>query len=491
MELIASFDIGTTAVKAILINNQAEIYGKYSYEINTIHGDNGAVEQSPEDWWEAIKYIANKWWEKEAIDASDIKMITFSGQMEDVIPILESGKKTNAILYSDTRAEAEAESINEEFPDLSIITGNAIAASTPLAKLLWMKKNQKEKYQLTNCFVFSAKDYIIYQLTGTFATDPVTGATTGMMDIKSRDWSNSILESIGIEPKMMPNINEPAEMVGIINREAAAETGFLENTPVLCGCGDAGASTMGAGAIREGDSYLYLGTTGWVAIPLRDDSPKQNGIFTLAHLPQKINISIAPLLNVGNVYRWAARTFIDQDKKNLYQAFEESVQNSTPGSNGLLFLPYLHGERCPVNDSEAKGTFWGVSPATSRSDFSRAVVEGICFSFRQILELQIKEAEGTITLIGGGAKSASWCQCIADILGRPVRIPHESEFLPSLGAASAAFLQQGWVESYEEFVERVIKAIPATVFFPNLGYKEIYDSAYEKYLKLYPSLKGF
>lgn len=490
MEYIAVFDIGTTAIKGTLISRTGRMKAELSYEVTTLYGENGEVEQNPEEWWTGIQFIISKWLNLDMVKATEIKMITFSGQMEDVIPIHKEAVTSTAILYSDTRAGHEAERIYQNLPGISDIVGNTITASTPLAKLLWLKEHQSDLYQSTSQFVFSAKDYIINKLTGVAVTDPVTGATTGMMDIQTRDWDRSILDSFHIEVAKLPILYAPHEIAGVVTTDAANVTGLLENTPVLCGCGDAGAATMGARAVREGDSYLYLGTTGWIAIPSRNVSPKDNGIFTLAHLPEDINISIAPLLNAGNVHKWAIKTFLQEKGDQAYLEFEELVQQSSPGANGLLFLPYVNGERCPINDSKARGAFWGVNPETKQPDFLRSVLEGISFSLRQTLEIFIEEKEGSITVIGGGARSAAWCQCLADILGREVWVPNNSEFLPSFGVAATAFLQLGWVESYEQYVDQYLKGKNGVLFEPNENHRTLYDELYERFLKMYPGMMG-
>lgn len=488
---IAIFDIGTTSMKGILIDQEANTVGAFSVLLGTCYGPNDEVEQDPLDWWNGVKEISNTWWNKMGVDPKQVVMITFSGQMEDVIsiPKIEGTSLNQAILYADTRAHEEAAFVDRKFPAIREKTGNIIRASTPIAKLLWLEKNNPNLYKDTACFVFSAKDFIIYKMTHAFVTDPTTGATTGIMNLKKRQWEMNTVKSLGMDTMKLPKLLNAESIAGYLSPCASVETGFAKDTPVLCGAGDAGASTMGAAAVNQGDNYLYIGTTGWAAMiqaEVKTDYPF-DGVFHLAHLPEDSIISISPLLNVGNVHRWAVDTFAGE---KAFDDFEMLLNKSSIGSNGVLFLPYLNGERCPVNDPEARGAFWGIGPKTKKSDFARAVIEGICFSLKQLIELFGDDASGIITLIGGGTKSATWCQILADCIGRTIRVPAESEFMPALGASASAFVTLGWVTDYKDFAERFMMTTKATVYQPNKTNHSTYNEIFARFLKLYPSLKN-
>lgn len=490
---VAVFDIGTTAIKGVLVNDQATITGEYNVLVDTYHGEDGEIEQSPTDWWQGVKEITQKWWTEFKLNPEQIVALTFTGQIEDVIPISSTYPDSKAILYLDTRSEKEAEYIKQKMPTIHHKIGNTIRSSTPLSKLLWLKENDLDFFEETECFVFSSKDYIIYKLTNTFVTDPTTAATTGMMSLNTRDWISEILETLQLNSDRLPKIHSTEEIVGHVTKSAAEETGFLESTPVLCGSGDAGASTLGAAAVNPGDIYFYTGTTGWAASVQDNNKPnkKNDNIFTLSHLPKNVNISIAPILNAGNVYEWAVETFTNKEAEGKYEKFERLAEGSPTGSNGLLFLPYLNGERFPINDPKAKGAFWGISPKTKQSDMARSVVEGICFSYKQLIDLTTeKEGEGSVTLIGGGSKSAFWCQVLADVIGRPVRVPDNSEYMPALGIASSAFITLGWAESYNDFVEQFLITAESKLYRPDMLNREIYERNYQQYVKMYPNLKG-
>ena len=480
LNYVAVFDIGTTAIKGVLLSEKGTIHNEYSVKIHTYYGENQEHEQNPEEWWSGVQTITNEWFEKDDILPEYIKAITFSGQMEDVILIKEGQETTKAILYSDTRASQEAEFVNERLPHLKTVTGNTIRSSTPLAKLIWIKNKGILEEQVS--VVFSSKDYVIYQLTNSIVTDYVTAATTGMMDLQSRQWDKELLPTFELDALFeLPELVPSEHVVGRVTERGATQTGFLKDTPVLCGAGDAGASTMGAGAISEGDCYMYLGTTGWIAVPTRDTNPKEFGIFTLAHIVPQLNIAIAPLLNVGNVHHWAVDTLIGSQD---YEKFEAEIDKSPPGANGLFFLPYLHGERCPIQDSEAMGAYWGIGPKTTKADFARASLEGISYSLLQITNMLVQQEKGTITVIGGGAKSQTLCQLIADMTNKEVRVPEKSEYLPSIGMGVTAFKYLGWLKDDQEFGQPT----PDKVYKPNLENTKTYQQNYETYLKLYPAM---
>ncbi|MFC2949182.1 xylulokinase [Virgibacillus sediminis] len=486
MEYIAVFDIGTTSIKGVLLDDKAAFTGASSVKLETFYGADGSVEQGPEDWWEGILHITSRWWNEWKVEPRHVVMITFSGQMEDVIPI--SSTPERAILYSDTRADEEAAEIRGKFPDIQEVLWNTVRASTPAAKLLWMDKHRPDLAQKVEHYVFSAKDYIIYKLSGAVVTDRTTGSTTGMMNLETGQWEMDYIESLGIDFGKLPEFHSAKEVAGHVSKEGSLASGFCENTPVLCGSGDAGASTMGAGAVSKGDAYLYMGTTGWVARIQGNDRQDEvvEGAFQLAHIPDDSVISIAPLLNVGNVHQWAVQTFAGGD----FKKFEDMLENSPPGANGLLFLPYLHGERCPVNDPDSKGAFWGIHPNTEKADFARAVVEGICLSFRQAAGQSAAAQTGNMTVIGGGTKSRMWCQILADCLGRPLSVGKESEYMAALGTASSAFIQLGWAADHNDFAERFMAPEEPTVYEPDAERAQLYAEVYERYLKLYPGLRG-
>ncbi|WP_339226813.1 FGGY family carbohydrate kinase [Oceanobacillus sp. FSL K6-2867] len=490
MTYVAVFDIGTSAVKGILVDKDVQLMEEHSVELTTFVSEEGMIEQQPEDWWEAIIHIASLWW-KNGISPESVQAITFSGQMEDVISISEQAKY-RAILYADTRAENEAEWVHKQYPEIRIHTGNNVSASTPLAKIKWLENHSPNQYENTKKFVFCSKDYVIYKLTKEAVTDPITAATTGMMDLKNRLWNETITQTCRIDEGKLPKLLEADSVVGTITKEASEITGFSTSTIVINGSGDAGATTLGAGAVHENDCYFYMGTTGWLAIVERNkgqlDSLSESH-FNLAFVEKSHRISVTPLLNVGNVHKWAVQSYIDQKDANKYEAFETLIEEAEPGSGGVLFLPYLNGERNPMIDPQAKGAYWGITPHTERKDLARAALEGVTFSLKQTLEMYDLSNQRTITLIGGASKSNNWCQMLADIMNHPIRVPLNNAYLPSIGVASTAFTALGWCESYGQFVNTFVRNIPSKNYTPNQKRGQVYAIQYETFKKLHPALQ--
>lgn len=492
MTYIAVFDIGTTAVKGLLVDEAMNMKETETVALTTFTPKAGRVEQYPTDWWQAVQTIAGQWW-KNGINNQDVKAITFTGQMEDVITISKQAKAYPAILYSDTRAAQEAEAIGRMFPELRESTGNHVSPTTPLAKLKWLQQHDNEQYEDASAFVFCSKDAIIHHLTGKTVADVVTASTTGMMDLTKQEWNKDIISTYGLDVEKLPQLMALEAIVGQVTAEASTQTGFAESTIVINGGGDAGATTLGASAIAPDDCYFYMGTTGWLATVAENkttDHLSENH-FNLAYVNQR-RISVAPLLNVGNIHQWAVNTYVEdipERTEDPYETFEKIIAKTTICSGGILFLPYLHGERNPIMDTEAKGAYWGIHPQTGQGEMARATLEGVTFSLKQMLELFTLHNNQTITLIGGGSKSPTWCQMMADIMNHPIRIPKDSEYLPSLGIAATAYQALGWTTTYDTYLEKLKNQQPNQTYKPNKANSKKYQNHYNNYLKLYPTMK--
>jgi len=495
MQYIAAFDIGTTNAKGILVSQDGVIHGEKTKPIQTYYEEN-RVEQNPEVWWQAVREIAQDWWES-GFQPEEIQAITFSGQMEDCIPIDSGGKPVRrAILYSDSRAESEAQQILERFGEEGIRqeTGNHLDGQMTFPKMIWLRENDPDCFSKTECFLVSSKDYVIRQLTGQNVTDPTSAATTGMMNLLERTWLSTWLSSFGLQSSYLPELLAPDEIAGYVMETASSLTGFKIGTPVLCGIGDAGATTLGAGVTEIGEMYAYLGTTGWVALPAAAVSPLGNGVFHLAHAPNDILIAIAPLLNAGNVHHWALSIFGDPNRAEGEEGFaylEEIMANTDPSIRKVIFLPYLHGERSPIQDPDASGSFIGLKATTTRGEMSAAVLEGVAMAIRQVMELLLGEKEiQRITLIGGGSRSRIWNQIIADVCHCNVVVPKDSEFLPALGAAAAGFVRSGWANSYTDFSKGFLPVRVGEEYSPNARNALAYDKLYHNYLRLYSAVQA-
>lgn len=490
---IAAFDLGTTNTKGVLVDEQASI----AYENNIpmdVSQAQGGVEQHPEDWYRAIADIAQQWF-RAGIDPSSIKLISFSGQMQDCIPVgADLLPVRPAILYSDGRAGEQAARLLAELGEDEVTreTANHMDGTLTLPKILWLKEQEPDSYAQAASFLISSKDYIIARLTGQRVTDPTSAATTGMMQLHSRSWLTSWLERLGLDATKLPHIVDADQIAGTVHAQGAQYTGFAEGTPVLCGIGDAGAATLGAGVYEEGQVYGYLGTTGWVAAASAGRMDVSSGAFNLAYVEPGRQIAIAPMMNAGNAHRWAVDTFgppASGGADGAFEAFERAVAEAERQS-GVLFLPYLHGERCPVQDSQASGCFIGLRATTTKAQMGAAVLEGVAYAIRQVMELVVSpDAKLRVTLIGGGAKSAAWCQTIADVLQCELVVPDDSQYLPSIGAALLGFPQLGWGDELGELCGRVKSAQAVQTFTPNAALAAYYSKQFERYKMMYAQLQ--
>jgi xylulokinase len=486
---IASFDIGTTQAKGILVTKEAKIYFEKNIDILTDYKGK-QMEQDPHHWYQAVISILSSWFEL-GIDPHEIELVTFSGQMQDCIPVDKEGNPLRpAILYGDSRAEKQAALLDDLFPIVDV-TGNHMDGTLTFPKMWWLKDNEPAVYQKTESFLISSKDYVIRHLTGLCVTDPTTAATTGMMNAQTRNWQTDWLLSCGMDNCKLPTIRPSNEIVGHVTNQASSETGLLVGTPVLCGMGDGGSASIGAGVFAKGQMYGYIGTTGWIASAVDNISQTAKGLFHLPYVKENQFLAIAPLMNAGNVHKWILAEFgnIPLSDDRSYDQLEEQIKKSDRANNSLLFLPYLNGERFPIQDPTASGCLIGIRPQTTSADMSCAALEGVAMSLRQAMEAITEGGTGIVTLIGGGSKSKVWNQIIADVLNKTVVVPSESQFFPAMGAVVLGVKKIGWDESFSDFSRKALSSVARTSFVPDGRMVEHYNQKYNKYKELYNRLK--
>ena len=469
MTYIAAFDAGTTAVKGTLVNEAGEAVLSRSVELSTLCHD-GFQEQAPQDWWEAFCAISRQF--TEAVPPEDIQGIIMSGQMQDLIPLdADLNPVCPAILYSDGRAEAQATALETRVGSDYFLhtTGNRCDGSLPLPKLMWLKENRPELYARTAHILISSKDYLIVRLTGVCAGDVTACATAGAMDIRRKRWDDRLLSAAGVDAKLFPTLYHPHQQVGAVLPEAAAACGYRAGTAVFAGIGDAGATTLASGIREPGQYNINLGTSGWVAAVSDDILLTEAGVFNLAAAAEGCYINVVPFLNAGNVHKWISGVLGHKDGAADYEAVSALLKNIVPGSHGVLFLPYLVGERFPVLDPEARGCFFGMTAETTAADMARACLEGVAFSLRQGLE-QLPVPPASISLIGGGGREAVWCQILADVLDHDITVLRDTEFRAAQALAALARQKAGSFALAEE----------GTVYHPRSKYQALYTDQYAR-----------
>lgn len=475
-----AFDIGTTETKAALVTDAGKILRSAGSGYPTHTGSGGVTEQDAAAWWRAVCQTSRE------LDAHDeAEAIALTGQMQNVILLRDDGGLTRpVILYSDTRAHAEAERVTEKLgaEKLRDETGNDQDAGSLLAKLLWLSVHEPASIRASRWLLSGAADYIALQMTGVAATDTTTASTTGLMHLPSRSpLDQSIFEQLGLGDcrRLLPPFVSGGQCIGELTDTAAAELGLCAGVPVHCGLGDAGATTLGSGSGEIGTAYGYLGTSGWIAFTAAQGAPPGQGVLTLAHPNPALYIQVAPLLTAGGNLEWVRNLFSVDD----YDTVIAEALSSPPSS--LLYLPYLRGERSPFSDPHVRGAFVGLQMDTRKRDLYRAVLEGVALAYRHALDSLAPDSTKTLTLTGGGARSWQWSQLFSDILGIPVALSDDAGNVGVRGAVLAAQIADGEQTRYTPPDFAAVKVL----LQPNTAYAAHYDAQYGLFRALYPALK--
>jgi xylulokinase len=378
MENLIVLDLGTTGVKSALLDRSGRILAEdyRAYPMN-VRGDR--VEQDPEDWWEsAIAVISSV---AGHAGPGTVAGICLSGQMQDLVTLDARGSRGPAILYSDARARSEAATVERiiGMEELVHRTGNLQDATGLLAKIHWLRENDAGRYSASRRFLFGAHDYVAWRLTGTEATDYTTLSTTGLLDISANAYAWSVIDALGFDRRLFPSLVSAEHNDGGLLDEPARLIGVAAGTPVFHGAGDAGCTTVGSGAGVPGVTSCYLGTSGWLATTSTGGLvDPRTGIFNLRHPDPSSLIHVGPMLCAAGNVDWAIDAIgIAAQAVDRYASFTREAAAAAPGCGGLLYLPYLVGERSPFRDPGARGAFVGLSRSTGRADMYRAVLEGV------------------------------------------------------------------------------------------------------------------
>lgn len=477
MKYIASFDIGSSAVKAVLVSRdgQMQLAHTVSYRFAAVNS-----EQDPQDWWLAFCEVLQAWWAQGVAPAS-VEALTFSGQMQSLIALDGQGRVLcPAWLHTDARAGEAAAQITAQIgvDEIHRVTRNPFNATSVLPKLVHLRQHQADVWERTAHVLVGAKDFITHRLTGRAVTDPTTAATTGMFDIEHGAWAHHWIDALGLT-RVLPDLLNADAQVGVVSTQAAAITGLPAGCPVLCGMGDAAATTLGAGVSDASQCYAYLGTSGWVARVSHDSQAHFNlpdaPLFVLPYLRPTSDglarrILIGPISNAGAIHRWALGWLdapTDTTEAQRYALFEQAVA-SAPFDPKLMFLPYLNSERLPVNRREGQGAIVGLDMDTTRAQVMRAALEGVSLSLRWAFDLlQFNAVSDNTTsreliVVGGATRSDQWMQILASSFDVPLHVPPDADLLPCLGAAATAAVALGWCAQPEDFVRQRSRLSSAT-----------------------------
>ena len=490
MDTILAIDIGTTGAKAALVTRYGALLASAlaTYPTHTAAGN--IVEQTPQEWWDAVCAALRDIWASAPADVR-VAAVILSGQMQDTIPLGDGDAVGPALLYSDSRAQVEAAEIEQIVgaAELTAITGNAQGAASVLAKWRWLATHAPARLAATRTILLGSHDYVAWRLCGVRSADPTTAATTGLLDWRTRTWATGLLEQLGLGAALLPTLHAAGTPIGAVSTAAAQATGLRAGTPVLQGVGDLGATTVGVGAAEPGALYAYLGTSGWIAANQDAATPMpERGVFTICHPQPGRYIQVAPVLTAGGNLEWLRRALATPESGQAeYARLNARAAQAQPGSGGVLYLPYLNGERSPFSDPLARAGFLGISGATTQADLVRAVMEGTAFAYRALREALRVTQHGPLVLAGGGAQSPVWAQILADVLGNSVQVAAAPGDAPARGAALIAGRALGWYASLtpgDDFFPAQARYAPLA---PNV---RRYDRLYAVFDGLYPALRA-
>lgn len=482
--LYIGVDLGTSAVKLLLMDENGKIENIVSKEYPLYFPNPGWSEQKPEDWYEksmeGIKELIQD------CDKSLVRGISFGGQMHGLVTLDENDQVIRpAILWNDGRTTKETDYLNTEIgkETLSKYTANIAFAGFTAPKILWMKENEPELFARVKKIMLP-KDYLAYKLSGTFCTEYSDASGMLLLDVEHKCWSKEMMEICGITEEQLPKLFESYEVVGNLKAEVAEELGLSKEVKVIAGAGDNAAAAVGTGTVGDGRCNISLGTSGTIFISSRQFGvDENNALHSFDHADGYYHL-MGCMLSAASCNKW----WMDEILKTQNYK-EEQAQIEKLGENQVFYLPYLMGERSPHNDPKARATFIGMTMDTTREEMTQAVLEGVAFGLRDSLEVarSLGISIERTKICGGGAKSPLWKRIIANVMNLKVDVI-ESEEGPGYGAAILAAVGCGEFASVEEAAGKLVKVVDTVEPEPELVAK--YEERYQKFRKIYPTVKG-
>ncbi len=496
---LIGLDVGTSGAKCILCDDTGRVLASSTQEYPLYTPRPGWAEQDPEDWWDGVKRGLNALFTKCPIDKNLIAGISFSGQMHGLVAL---DKDLNvirpAILWNDQRTQKQCDWLTERaggVEGLLKYTNNRMLTGYTGGKILWLRDEEPENFSSMKVFV-CPKDYIRYRLTGKIAIDMSDASGTGFFDTKNRVWSDELIKIAGLNKAIFPQCLESVDKAGEVSKAAALETGLPEGLNVYAGGGDAVIQTTGTGLVEPGILGIVIGTSGNVSMGMDRYSDNPGGKLQMfCNNDKNLWHCFGCTLTAGGALSWFTKTLAGEDKadadkagKNVYALIDERAAQVPPGSSDVLFAPYLSGERCPYPDPNARGIFYGLSLGTTRAEMARAVMEGVTFSLKQVVELMADKVKPEkIYLSGGGASSELWKQMAADIFEIPVYTMSAAKEGGAYGAVLVAGVGAGIWKSLQDAI-KVLKE-DEKYYTPSEETRPAYRKAYEKYKMLYAANK--
>lgn len=475
-------DLGTSSVKLLLADSKGNILDSASADYPLFFPEKDQSEQNPDDWYGALVECISALSKRHDVKA--IRGVSFSGQMHGLVVLDKDDKVIRpAILWNDNRTTEECRYLNETVGKDKLLewTGNVAFTGFTAPKLLWMRKHEPDKFaQIAK--IMLPKDYLAYKMSGVFASDVSDNSGTLYFDVKNRCWSKPMLELIGISENQLPVIFDSYQPIGKVCEKFAAATGMSTDTVVVIGGGDQAVGAVGTGTVKDNTMFVSLGTSGVVFVPTAEYAVCTNGgMHMFRHANGRFHVMGCMLTSAGAMKWWVD----DILNANFGKVLDEVDENAI---DDLIFLPYLMGERSPINDPTAKGAFFGLTLAHKRADVTKAILEGICFGLKDCYEaVRGMGAECSVArVIGGGSRSDKWMQILSDVLGIELRRINTSDGA-GLGAVILAMTGCGEFDSLQTACDALIH--DTDVFRPNKERFELYKEKFGKFKELYEKTK--
>ena len=485
MSLYIGIDLGTSAMKLLLMDGQGEIKNVVTKEYPLEFPQPGWSQQAPEDWRKALMEGVPEL--LRGVDGHQVAGIGCGGQMHGLVVLDEEDQVIRpAILWNDGRTAPQVDYLNDVIgkDKLSALTANIAFAGFTAPKILWMKENEPEKFGKI-AKIMLPKDYINYILTGVHACDYSDASGMLLLDVAHKCWSKEMLDICGVTESQMPRLFESFECIGTVKPDIAEALGLGENVKVVAGAGDNAAAAVGTGIVGEGGCNISVGTSGTVFISSEKFGvDPNNALHAFAHADGGWHL-MGVVMSAASCNKWIMEEVLHTTDHNAKQA---AIREEKLGENHVFFLPYLMGERSPINDTNARGTFIGMTMDTSRADMLQAVLEGVAFAIRDSVEVarSLGIEIHTSKICGGGAKSALWKRIFANVLNIRLEVP-VSEQGPGMGGAMLAMVACGEYSDVKAACGKLAQVAAVVEPEPELAAK--YEARYRQFKKIYPACK--
>ena len=485
IQYFIGIDLGTSAVKLLLVDEQGRIEREVTKEYPLSFPHPGWSEQNPEDWWKAVQHGVLQL--TEHIDKSAVRGIGVGGQMHGLVALDEDDAVIRpAILWNDGRTGEEVAYLNETIgkEKLSALTANIAFAGFTAPKLLWMRRNEPENFARIRKIMLP-KDYINYRLTGVHSCDYSDASGMLLLDVEHKCWSKEMLEICGVDESWMPKLFESYEPIGTIRGFVSGALGLPRDCVVVAGAGDNAAAAVGTGVVGEGGCNISLGTSGTLFISSKQFAvDPNNALHAFAHADGGWHL-MGCMLSAASCNKWLCEEILHTTD---YAAEQTDITDDKLGNNHVFFLPYLMGERSPINDTNARGTFTGITMDTTRADLVQAVLEGVAFAIRDSFEVarSLGIAIPRSFLCGGGAKSPLWRRIFANVLGIPLDMV-KTEQGPGYGGAMLAMVGCGVYPSVQAAADALVELASTTE--PDSELTARYEAQYQKFKRIYPAMR--